>query len=221
MAGGLPNSHIGMAIKIWTGMPGSGKTYAMVEDLYYESTRGRQCYVNFPVNKKLFPGADNIHEWYDQDDFLKIRKGIIYCDEMHIWFDSRMWSNLSPMARYRFALHRHFAIHIRGTTQSIGRVDTVVRELVDYEYRCEMFIQLPESWGMGKWFRYADMPFAAFRVAAIPTYPVEKKYYAPKTGWHFITATGCDLYTTLETDHFMSVMVAKQAQWESRQQRLR
>ena len=151
-----------MSIIIWTGRPGTGKTYSLVRECIKLLNRGEIVYSNFKINwdgykekktwwKKLlfkigikkewkeYP-ASNLRGWTHLHEWEDMKNCYIACDEAHFYFNSRQWKNLSMEFMRKVAQHRKDGIHVIGTVQNIRRIDVIVRELVDFWYECSIFL---------------------------------------------------------------------------------
>jgi hypothetical protein len=64
-------------------------------------------------------------------EFPKINRGVIFMDEGHIWVNSRMFMELPLEFHYKVAQHRKDGLDIYIISQAEGRIDKVIRELVN------------------------------------------------------------------------------------------
>jgi len=155
-----------MSIRIWTGRPGTGKTYTLVAVLLKELNRGRIVYSNFfidwhgntmkkwrfiftkvkifrwsvmlPLPRQImtFNPPSNLRSWTKLSDLLMAQNAIIAIDEAHFYLNSRKWKELPMDFMRKIAEHRKDGLHIYGTVQNVNRLDVVARELIDYWYVC-------------------------------------------------------------------------------------
>lgn len=147
---------------MYTGRPGTGKTYTLVNDVIKALNKGEIIYCNFWIDwngyiekktwwkkvliklkiKKeynIYP-KENLKNWTKLSDILQIKNGIIVMDEAHFYMNSRKWKEMDMEFMRKLAQHRKDGIHIWGTVQNIKRLDIVIRELIDYWYDCSMFL---------------------------------------------------------------------------------
>lgn len=122
-----------MSIHIYTGLPGSGKTFAVTMIALKYLKQNRDVYCNYDIK---WNGA-NFHKFNSPSDLFNIQKGIIILDEAQVYFNSRQWQNLPIQWQLFLQQHRHDGLDIYGTTQNIGRIDTVFRNLISNFYVCK------------------------------------------------------------------------------------
>ncbi len=132
-----------MSITLFTGRPGSGKTYFAVNLAIKLLRKGEIVYSNVKINlsdeeKKQF--GDNLRYWHTLRDVMQLDNGYILIDEAHIYMPARNWEKLPEGMQYKLSQHRKDGLHIIGTTQSIKRVDTIMREIIDIWYECNIFM---------------------------------------------------------------------------------
>lgn len=134
------------------GIPGSGKSYALVlkglEALALP--RPRPVYANFGFirenvyrylrSRKRLPHreavlrTDMIHEIHDYSELLNVHDGVLLFDEAHMWLPSRQF-DLIPVEVIAFwSQHRKVGVDVYLATQRYGSVDAIVRELVAFVY---------------------------------------------------------------------------------------
>lgn len=139
-------------IEAFVGIPGSGKSYALVlkglEAL--ASPRPRPVYANFGFirenvyhylrRRKKLPHreavlrTDLIREIRDYSDLLNVHDGVLLFDEAHMWLPSRQF-DLIPVEVIAFwSQHRKVGVDVYLATQRYGSVDAIVRELVAFVY---------------------------------------------------------------------------------------
>lgn len=144
-----------MSIIAYTGRPGTGKTYSMVQQAIKLLNRGKVVYSNFHINWQGAKGKrfsilkfrfisydypkNNLRSWTKLNDILEIKKGYVIMDEAHLYMNSRRWKEMPMEFMRKLAQHRKDGIHIVCTVQNIKRLDVIVRELVDYWYDCRRF----------------------------------------------------------------------------------
>jgi len=127
-------------IVIFTGLPGSGKSYKLgrtAVDLLYRNRRSHQKYgtkrvlwTNLALGQKIeaeFPGY--YQYWTDLRQLTSLRDVDVLIDEVATYFDARLWETLSLEMRRWLAQHRKFGIEIYGTSQDFAQVDKAFRRL--------------------------------------------------------------------------------------------
>jgi len=138
-------------IVIFTGLPGSGKSYKLartvVEILYrnknlYER-QVRKASAEFGeapqrrilyTNLKLAAAVEAefrpyIRTWSELRELTPLRDCDVVIDEVATYFDARLWETLSLEMRRWLAQHRKFGIEIYGTSQDFAQVDKAFRRL--------------------------------------------------------------------------------------------
>jgi len=158
-----------MSITLHTGNPRCGKTYGMTMVGLKALDQGVIVYSNYKLfwngnERKKIP-ASNLRYWRTLEDLIRqdIPKGsLILMDEAHVYLNSRRWANLPEEMERRLAQHGKDGLHIIATVQNIRRLDTVMRELVDYWYTYQVFPPPPKKpWKKHRpWFfrRYELIP---------------------------------------------------------------
>lgn len=130
-----------MSIALYTGRPGTGKTYFAVNDVIKKLDKGFKVYSNIKLkwdNPKGYPDY-NLKYWKKLSDLYDLQEGIIFIDEAHVYMNSRRWKGLGEDMERKLAQHRKDGLHIIGTVQNVNRVDVIFRELIDFWYVCEKF----------------------------------------------------------------------------------
>lgn len=140
-----------MAVKLFFGLPGSGKTTILAK-LALDGVRSKR-YRNVYSNIRLqIPGViyiDNacIGKYVLED-------GLILIDEATLYADSRDHKSFSEMQKIFFLEHRHFNVDIVLFTQQWDGVDRKIRVITDrvfYVYK---------GFFTGRWFsRYYPIPY--------------------------------------------------------------
>lgn len=140
-----------MAIYVYTGLPGSGKTLRMAQASlnilrrnmkYYKKTGIKRMLVS---NIKYSPLIEQeygelITYWTDLEQLIKQRDCDVIFDEIATYLDSTQWANLSLNVKRWLQLHRHYGIDIYGTTQDFLMIDKAMRRLVKQAYICRKVI---------------------------------------------------------------------------------
>lgn len=144
-----------MAINLYTGTPGSGKSLHLADKIYHALLMKRHCIVNFPVSipKNLKHREKYLHYLDNSDltvdylvkfsfDLMKktgkyIPEDSILCiiDECQIMFNCREWgkSDRADWLKF-FTQHRKFGYHIILVAQYDGMVDKQLRSLIEYQF---------------------------------------------------------------------------------------
>ncbi len=129
------------------GLPGSGKSYYVLEKLYDSLVCGRSVYTNIrsllvhrlawsihrayniPRQKIL----DRIHfiDVWEMENILKlgIRNADIYMDEVMVSWLSRDWQKMSRELITWFSQHRKYRVNFTYIAQSIDKVDGTLRDM--------------------------------------------------------------------------------------------
>jgi zona occludens toxin (predicted ATPase) len=142
-------------IKIFTGTPGSGKSYNMAREIRRALRRGKNVistvpidikfvskngrikignYKHIPINEispeKLFEFMVNHHEKGKESQTK------VFIDECQIIFNSRNWNQNGRMEWILFfTCHRHLGFNIYLITQNDGFVDKQIRPLIEIEVK--------------------------------------------------------------------------------------
>lgn len=97
--------------------------------------------------EKIWIPKTNLKYWKKLEDLYDLEKGIIAMDEAHVYLNSRRWKDMPEEFERKLAQHGKDGLHIVGTVQSLRRLDTVMRELVDYWFMYRVFPRVPkEPW---------------------------------------------------------------------------
>jgi len=141
-------------IVIFTGLPGSGKSYKLgrtvveilyrnkkayekAEDYYWTTKlpvltypRRRILYTNLKLTDQVTSEFGSfIRTWSDLRELTPLRDCDVIIDEVATYFDARLWETLSLEMRRWLAQHRKFGIEIYGTSQDFAQVDKAFRRL--------------------------------------------------------------------------------------------
>jgi hypothetical protein len=143
--------YFGMAITVYTGTPGSGKSFHAAKDIVRRLKRGGGLICNFPINEGYVKKKKTHVEYWDNSEFSverfvkyaldnhKIGKEgqtLVVIDECQILFNCRdfgrkdrnAWVNL-------FAQHRKLGFNFILITQSDRFLDKQIRALIEEEVR--------------------------------------------------------------------------------------
>lgn len=141
-------------ISLYSGTPGSGKTFHVSQKIYY-GLRAKKNYIcNFPVNLDYIKGRKRKIGRFDyvktseinpeylleyakkHHSFKKESETTIVIDECGIIFNPRGWDNKSRMAWIEFfSLHRHYGFDVILISQTDRMIDRQIRGFVEYEHR--------------------------------------------------------------------------------------
>jgi len=171
-------------IRQFTGLPGSGKSYAATSDAIEEMRAGfRVIFHNMEMNhgemaaylkeKGYEPDfahrlrklpEDRVRDFWQYAKEQGVESGRLFIiDEAHVFFDSRAWAEIGPyMSRY-LTQHRHLNDELLFVTQHPDMLDKRIRLLVAQttafrNLRTERWLQWfrPPSWML--WAEYYGMP---------------------------------------------------------------
>lgn len=134
-------------IFLYAGLPGGGKSYALVREIHRARRRRRPVWSNVPVD---LPGVYRLEpEYLIECDFP--RGSLVVVDEAggQRWFNSRNWANFPAATFEFFSQHRKGGLDILIGVQHPRRVDVSLRELVHVFVLCE-----PALLGLGH--RYTE-----------------------------------------------------------------
>lgn len=113
----------------FVGLPGSAKTYSLVVKGLEALSKNRPVYANFSLQGAIY--------FQKISDILQVRNGVILIDEINLSFPSRMWNKVPGWVLYYWSQTRKFGLDIYYTSQSLKRVDTVIREVSNYTWVCK------------------------------------------------------------------------------------
>jgi len=129
-----------MSIAIFTGLPGSGKSYKLgktcVNLLYGNKKRHekgmpqRILWTNLQLAKDVEQEFSGYFQyWTELRQLTPLRDVDVIIDEVSTYFDARLWETLSLEMRRWLAQHRKFGVEIYGTSQDFAQVDKAFRRL--------------------------------------------------------------------------------------------
>jgi len=129
-----------MSIVIFSGLPGSGKSYRLARNASRLAYRNKEIYEKTGMRRLLysnlkFSGAFEeefsgfIRYWADIEELTPLRDCDVLMDEVGTYFDSRLWAELPQEVRRWTAQHRKFGIDIFGTAQDFAQVDKSFRRV--------------------------------------------------------------------------------------------
>lgn len=140
-----------MSIWLYTGTPGSGKSYHAARDIVSRLKRGGGLITNFPVNENFVKKKKAHVEYWDNSDLTaerlvayalqhhKIGKEgqcLVVIDECQIIFNCRDFGRKDRNAWVQFfAQHRKLGFNVILITQSDRMLDKQIRTLVEEEVK--------------------------------------------------------------------------------------
>jgi len=129
---------IEMPMRLYVGLPGSGKTLLAVTDGIRMMRRGRRVASNMRIIDRLTGlEAEPCGSWLDMlrltVDALERHEPIMFVwDELHLSCDARSWASTPAWWLALIAQRRHYGVSFIGTTQAVDQIEKRLRTLVDY-----------------------------------------------------------------------------------------
>lgn len=115
-------------IRALVGVPGAGKSLALVERAIRALKEGRPVYANFPIKGCYQFSLD------DLIDYAFPENSVIIIDEAGRLFNARSWASLPKEVFDLFTMHRHLNIDMYIGVQAFNRIDTSLREVIELTY---------------------------------------------------------------------------------------
>lgn len=136
-------------IEVYSGIPGSGKTYNVTKKAVKALRKGRMVFSNYPIvtykglgkNKKRIVSKKLSREMISDKVFPM--GSLLIIDEGASWFSSRDWKEFKRDDIVLFTQHRHIGIDMYVIAQHPQRLDTVIREIANIFWWCEKFPIIP------------------------------------------------------------------------------
>lgn len=136
-----------MAIKVWAGLPGSGKSLKLASiflelverniKIYKKYKLKRVVYLNLKLKESVEKKYSGWFQyWSEPSELVKVRDGDVIFDEIATYLDSTQWANVPLEFKRWLQLHRHYGIDIYGVTQDFLMIDISMRRLVSKLYTC-------------------------------------------------------------------------------------
>lgn len=136
-------------IYMFTGTPGSGKSYHQAESVYYAVNSGHHVIANFDVNRDMLKHPEMFHYWDNQEitprrlqEFSKEVKPSdegeikLYLDEVGVIFNARDYRAFDRANWVKFFVqHRKLKYDVILVTQFDTMIDKQIRSLVEYEVK--------------------------------------------------------------------------------------
>lgn len=116
-------------IEGYIGLPGSGKTYTIVDRVLREAN-DRPVFSNFHI------AHENVTV-YKPDDVLDLPPGLIVMDEAHLYMPARGSLQLPMSWLALFSQTRKRGWDLLWSTQHENRVDRVLRDVTNWLWLCE------------------------------------------------------------------------------------
>lgn len=145
-------------IRMYVGLPGTGKTVSMVEYLM----RLRAAYPKIKIYTNFGFRHQN-GEITNLDDFQKINdpEGVVFAvDEVQLSFQARQFGNFPSEMIFLLTQNRKFKKHFVCTAQLFEHVDKVFRDLTNTVVQCK-------NWG-SRWFFQKAYTTLDYRVKINP-----------------------------------------------------
>ena len=140
-----------MSIWLYTGTPGSGKSYHAARDIVQRLRRGGGLIANFPVNEDAVKKRKAHVEYWDNSELTAARlvayalkhhkigkegQCLVVIDECQVIFNCRDFGRKDRNAWVQFfAQHRKLGFNIILITQSDRMIDKQIRALVEEEVK--------------------------------------------------------------------------------------
>lgn len=177
-----------MAITVFTGLPGSGKTTKLARialSCLRECEKLHRSYGQIvktvKINIKLSEQIEKQFWPYIQyfDDVYKMTEWkdcYIIIDELAVYFDSHDWERMPLSMKRYLRLHRHYGVEIYGVAQDFLTIDKSFRRLVKELYLLEKIVSTREPSPYGPEIKW---PFNWAIQRNIPKkhWELEKEYY--------------------------------------------
>jgi zona occludens toxin (predicted ATPase) len=108
------------------GLPGSGKSYFMTNEIVKARNRGKKIFTNYPIKGcYVLKYEDLIRSAFPENSLICI-------DEANTWFNSRKWKDFPVEAFSFFMHHRHFKLDMILIAQIPTTIDVNIRDIVTY-----------------------------------------------------------------------------------------
>lgn len=144
-------------IYLYTGTPGSGKSYHVAKDIFFYLSHGRNIITNFEIDESMITSKKRgrftcLHDEQITIEYLRnyaleyhrtnargqLIEGQTYLiiDECQRMFNCRSWNDKERQQWCTFFCeHRHFGFHVILVTQMDRLVDRQIRSLAEYEIK--------------------------------------------------------------------------------------
>ena len=187
-----------MAIWLYTGTPGSGKSYHAARDIVQRLKKGGGLIANFPINEGAVTRCKAHCEYWDNSELTAERlvayalehhvigkegQCLVVIDECQIIFNCRDFGRKDRNAWVQFfAQHRKLGYNVILITQSDRMVDKQIRSLVETEVKHRKlnnygFGGMVISLTMMTWFVAIDYWYGGNKLALGKSiFPYNKRY---------------------------------------------
>ena len=183
-----------MAITLFTGYPGHGKTTALAVkakeclnsslSLYKKHNVIRPLYTNIVFSPKIEEEYARFIKYFDDIREMPTWKDCdIFIDEMSLYFDSQQWEKLPLSIKRYLRLHRHYDVNIYAAVQDFNTVDITVRRLTTRLYHSVKILSTREPSPFLPPIRF---PFSLNRLGLVTKshWELEKEHYEYDS-WEF------------------------------------
>lgn len=135
-------------IYLYSGSPGSGKSLAMAQEIYWHVKMHRPVLANFEIDTSRFKDAtsflyvpfeewkpktfEDYARWYFRDNPFKEGAITVYWDEAQIMLNSRTWRENQAWIPF-FTQHRKLGYNVKLVAQHHEMLDKQVRSIIEYE----------------------------------------------------------------------------------------
>lgn len=169
-------------IEGYVGLPGAGKTYAMVRRMIGVARAKKDVRIasNMGLDVERLRGLTGwrgeYQELRDWPDLVEIRRSLVLIDELNLWMPSRVWNKLPAQLLWSWAQVRKSRLTIWWTAQAAARVDKVVRELTFSTGHMASFVRLGFfvcRWRSGMGGNTEAVEFVPFRRSYAAVYNTE------------------------------------------------
>lgn len=171
-------------IYVFVGLPGSGKTLGLVEQLERSkiSFPKAKIYTNFG-----YLGQDGeITKWQDLLEYENEDDGVIFgLDEVHSIFDRKDWNKMPPEILELFSQNRKFAKQLLCTAQSFSDVVVDIRRRTHFIIECRM---LARRWVLLRGFTHEN-----YRSGEDGVYTMRKR------SWRYSFIADNDIFAKYDT----------------------
>lgn len=118
-------------VTAYVGMPGSGKSYALVERALRSREQGRSVWTNAGFE------VEGCSVFQSFEEFLAIPDGAVICfDEMPLYFNARRWQEFPDGLLYRLTQIRKHGLELHYSAIHEMMVDTTIRRLTFWWWTC-------------------------------------------------------------------------------------
>lgn len=134
-----PQEYRPYGIRCYVGLPGSGKTLSVVEQLI----EAKKLYPKIKIYTNFgFQAEDGpLKSWQDLIDLENGNDGVIFAlDEVHTMFGRKDWQTIPPAILQVFSQNRKMAKQFLCTAQSYADIVVDLRRRCEYIIECNSFM---------------------------------------------------------------------------------